>query len=297
MSASTKELMVDKQGFLDAAKGDRWGYGAAVLLLRMSRRLGDEPPELIVLDGGLAGLPAQVRYDDLAPHLTGRQRLAAIEALVGVGVRLAGGVLLAMAERLFMPHVPLEHAARRPTAELLNAFEGWVMRGKPGDDYVGEAFRYRSRFGTTWSSAGTDEEYQYLFEAMPSEGLCCALGEGRWRLAGHWQSFGRHLARRSEEWEILNDMDDRIDETIFVADPEGLPDARDSEATDAARGIVDSMRESCVDVILEDEDDALAALIDEVLPKLCERFGKLEPAHDEAAREIKQPKSVMGERA
>jgi hypothetical protein len=300
MSASTKGLMVDTQGFVDAATRDRWGYGAAVLLMKEMCPEAEWPATLPPGDLArlteLAGLPARLRYDDLAPRLGGRQRLAAIEALVGVDVRLAGGVLLAMAGRLFMPHVPLEHIARQPTADLLDAFEGWVMHGKPGDHYVGEAFRYRSRFGTTRTSAGTDEEYQYLFEAMPSEGLCRVLGEGLWGLAGHWCSFGRHLARRSEEWAVLDDVDDRIDETIFVADHEGLPAVgHDAEATEAARGIVDSMRESCIDVILEDGDDALDDLLDEVLPELCERFGTLERARDEAARKIKPLKSVMGE--
>lgn len=264
MSTDTGCLMVDTQRLVQAATEDGWGYAATRLLWALDGKPSDEWPSVIGPDT-LIELPAQWRYDDLAPKLDGRQRLAAVEAL-DVDVRLIGSVLLAMARRIFLPYLPAGHAASRPTNALLDAFEGWVIGNQPAEAYVGEAFRYRSRFGT-WSS-GTDKEYQYLFEAMPADGLCCALGEHRWRLARHWRSFARFLASDRLEWEVLDDMDERIDETVFVTTHGDLDLARDKEATEAAHQIVDSMREDCIDAVQDEWDPELTKLLDELLPAL-----------------------------
>lgn len=265
MSKNTKSLMVDTQRLVQAATEDGWGYAATRQLWALAGKPSDEWPG----PDTLIELPAQWRYDDLAPKLDGRQRLAAVEALVDVDVRLIGSVLLAMARRIFLPYLPAGHAASRPTNALLDAFEGWVIGNQPAEAYVGEAFRYRSRFGATWSSAGTDEKYQYLFEAMPADGLCCALGERRWRLADHWRSFARFLASDRREWEVLDDMDERIDETVFVTDGSGHLDRRaDFMATETAHQIVDSMREACIDAVQDEWDPELTKLLDELLPAL-----------------------------
>lgn len=264
MSTDTGCLMVDTQRLVQAATEDGWGYAATRLLWALAGKPSDEWPSVIGPDT-LIELPAQWRYDDLAPKLDERQRLAAVEAL-DVDVRLIGSVLLAMARRIFLPYLPAGHAASRPTKALLDAFEGWVIGSEPAETYVGEAFRYRSRFGT-WSS-GTDEKYQYLFEAMPADGLCCALGERRWRLARHWRSFALFLASDRLEWEVLDDMDERIDETVFVTTHGDLDLARDKEATEAAHQIVDSMREACIDAVQDEWDPKLTELLDELLPAL-----------------------------
>jgi hypothetical protein len=171
-------------------------------------------------------------------------------------------VLLAMARRLFLPELPAGHEARPPTEALLDTFEGWVLGNEPADRYVAEAFRYRSRFGTSFTAMGRDPQHEDLFEAMPAEGLCCALGESRWRLAHHWVSFGRYLAKQNQAWNGLTQARDAIDETVFVAfDP-----AADEQATVAAQGMIDELYDTEVDLALAARDDALLAVLADIEP-------------------------------
>ncbi len=208
-------------------------------------------------------LPAEADYLALRPHLSGRTLLDVVECLVGVDHRVGGVVLLGMAREMFAPHVPADHPAKQPTEALLTALMAYLLEEAPAEGYIGEAFRYRERFGTTASSAGTDMEFELLFEAMPSGGLCCPVGEGRWHLSMHWNSFGHWLARQCDEWLVLDEISEALDDFALV---DGNVVAGLEAADNVRCLILDERRETLVGLELDAYDDALVELIDRVLP-------------------------------
>ena len=208
-------------------------------------------------------LPSEMNYLELRPYLSGKALLDAIECLVGVDHRVAGMVLAAMAREMFLPHVPADHPAQQPSIELLNALMDYLLKKSPAEIYIGKAFCYRIQYGTTRSSAGTDTRFELLFEAMPSNGLCCPIGEGRWHLGMHWDSFGRYLACQRDGWQLLDAADAELDDCTLVDDDP----VADREAADRVRSmVIDPLREAMTEGELDDLEGDLCDLIDRVLP-------------------------------
>lgn len=255
------ELQVDVHELVQRAHRAGWGRKAITTVWAMAGQpvpAGHEE---------WARLPLEtVGYVALSRSLDGYMRLAAVDSLVGVdGVKTGGAVLLAMAQRIFLPHVPAEHAARQPTEALLAAFSGWLLDGEPAEKYLAEAYRYRSRFGTTCTAIGTDRAHEELFDAMPSGGLDHALGEGHWSLSCHWRGFGRFLAAQVADWKALEVLADEAHGIELVADDEHS----DEEAHDALDGLIDAQRDRCIEVALAPHDGALRELVDGMLVTLC----------------------------
>ncbi len=257
---SLKSLRVDVKALLKLAQQNEWFF---LFLKVMSKGTCDPFGNPAATVEFIKALPAEADYLELRSQLSGKALLDMIECLLGVDHRVSGLVLLGMARELFTPHVPETHPAAQPTAELLNVLRAYLLEEAPAEAYIGEAFRYRSQFGTTISSAGTDTEFELLFEAMPSNGLCCPVGEGRWHLTMHLESFGRWLASQRGEWRLLDDIDDQLDDYELVEDDP----AADREAADNVRArILDVHREALIEAELDDYADALETLIDRILP-------------------------------
>jgi len=256
-----EELQVDAARFVERAEQAGWGWQAQCVLWGVSAKPVPQDIE------AWRALPMQaVPYGVLAPRLDGGMRLAAVDALTDVdGVRAGGAVLLAMAKHIFLPQVPTEHAARQPTEALLAALADYVFGGAHAEHYLGEAFRYRSRFGTSMTAIGDDPSYEHLFEAMPADGLDCALGLGHWDLAGHWRSFGRHLAKQGADWQALEALYEAARETELVSEDE----AGDDEAHAGLEAMIEVQQDGYVDRALSAHDATLRALVDELLDTVC----------------------------
>lgn len=256
-----EELQVDAARFVERARQAGWGWQAMCVLWGVSGKPAPQDSE------AWAVLPLQtVRYDTLAPRLDGGMRLAAVDALVDVdGVKTGGVVLLAMANRVFLPQLPAEHAARKPTEALLAALAEYLLDGEPAERYMAEAFRYRSRFGTSMTAIGDDPCYEQLFEAMPGEGLDCALGMGHWDLSGRWRSFGRHLAKQGADWQALEELYQEAGATELVSEDE----ASDDEAHAGLEAIIEELQDGYVRRALSAHDAALRALVDALLDTVC----------------------------
>ena len=257
---SLKSLRVDVRALLKLAQLNGW---LLPFLHAFSKGTDDYFASPGVTKACIETLPAEADYLELRSHLSGKALLDLIECLLGVDHRVGGLVLLGMARELFAPFVPADHPAKQPTEMLLTALMSYLLKEAPAEGYIGEAFRYRSQFGTTFSSAGTDSEFELLFEAMPSGGLCCPVGEGRWHLSLHWDSFGRYLVSQRDECRLLNDIDEELSDCELV---EGDV-AAGREAADNVRSmILERHREALLEGELEDYDSDLAALIDRILP-------------------------------
>ncbi|SIQ95287.1 hypothetical protein SAMN05421829_108128 [Aromatoleum tolulyticum] len=257
------ELRVDVIRLCERAVYAGWGLHVLRALWAMAEQPVPEKEE------DRLNLPMQsVSYEALCLRLNGYMRLAAVDSLANLSdadrVKVGGVILLAMANRIFLPHVPAEHAARQPTEALLGHFSAWLVDGAPAEQYVAEAYRYRSRFGTTVTAIRTDPEYEELFDAMPSAGLDYAMGEGHWDLSSHWHGFGRFLAAQGADWQALRVLEQKADGVEFVSDDEYGND----EAHAALLGLLDAQRDGYVDVALKPHDAALAELVDGVLATL-----------------------------
>lgn len=163
----------------------------------------------------LACLPDSFGLAELAAAADPTVHLTLVDSLVGdANVRTAGRLLVDMAYSIYLPRLPAEHPGRVATLQLLDKLAAWLDFDRPGsaEAYIAEAFRYRSAYGTTITSLGTDPTYQWLFEAMPSNGLDCVLGQGMWHLDGSWRSFCRHEASTEGDWQMLDDMTEVLKE-------------------------------------------------------------------------------------
>ena len=256
-----EELQVDVARFVERARQAGWGWQAQCVLWGVSGKPAPQDIEAWRV------LPMQaVPYEVLAPRLDGGMRLAAVDALMDVdGVKTGGAVLLAMANRLFLPQVPAGHAARKPTEALLAALAGYLFDGEPAEHYLAEAFRYRSRFGTSMTAIGGDPSFEHLFEAMPGDGLDCVLGLGHWDLSGHWRSFGRHLAKQGADWQALEELYEEARETELVSEDA----AGDDEAHSELAALIEAQQDSYIARALEAHDAALCALVDGLLDTVC----------------------------
>lgn len=256
-----EELQVDVARFVENVQrpGGRWH--ARCVLWSVSGKAAPQEIE------AWRELPMQtVPYDVLALRLDGGMRLAAVDALADVdGVKTGGAVLLAMANRLFLPQVPAEHAARKPTEALLVALAGYLFDGEPAEHYLAEASRYRSRFGTSMTAIGGDPSFEHLFEAMPGDGLDCVLGLGHWGLLGYWRSFGRHLAKQGADWQAIEALYQEARETELVS----ADAASDEEAHSELAALIEAQQDSYIDRALGAHDAALCALVDCVLGTGC----------------------------
>lgn len=257
---SLNTLRVDVKALLKLARQNGWIFQ---FFNAMSKGAYDPFSNPVTTQAFFESLPAEADYRELRPQLSGKALLDLIECLLGVDHRVGGLVFFGMARELFAPHIPADHPAQQPTEDLLTALMAYLLEEAPAERYIGEAFRYRSQYGTTSSSAGTDSVFELLFEAMPSNGLCCPVGEGRWHLSMHWNSFGYYLAGQRDEWRLLDDIDEALDDYELV---EGDV-AAGREATDNVRSkVLEQYREALLEGALENYDEALAALIDRVLP-------------------------------
>lgn len=256
------KLKVSVKPLIELARPNGWGLECLTILWGMAnRKLPDSPVEW-------DKLPMQsVRYLDLKARLTGARQLDAVESLLDMDTAEASGaVLLAMANEIFMPQVPAWHAARQPSADLLSQLSGYLFHAQPAEGYIGEAFRYRSRFGTTCTAIGEDPEFEMLFEAMPADGLDCAVGEKRWGLGRHWQSFGRFLARQRADWQALEQLESSVQGIELVS---GDPHS-DEEAHDNLGDLIDGQRDRYIREALSQYDAQLVSLIESLLVELCE---------------------------
>lgn len=254
------ELQVNVRALMD--KSARHGWGAACLSTLSKimgvRLLGENPI-------ALEALPKVLPYSALRAKIGGCRLLDLVECLEGTdGVRTGGVLLLAMSNTVFMPHVPAEHPARKPAEALLDSLQNYLLHGEPAEIYIGEAFRFRSAYGTSHTALGTDPDFELLFEALPANGLDCAIGEGCWDLTMHWQSFGLYLASRREGWKALSGVVEDLAERVLVAD--------DSEANRAAFNSASMRIQDHMDAYVEQEleayDPQLEPLVDGILASL-----------------------------
>lgn len=253
-------LRVDVRALLRRARSNDWLYLFVSALAKVTGR----PMETPVLTQALIDeLPAEVGYLELRPRLSGALLLDLIECLVGVDHRVGGLVLLNMARELFAPQVSVVHPAKGPTDALLDDLQAYLLDEGSAEAYIGAAFRYRSQYGTTITAINTEPVLQFLFEAMPSGGLCCPIGEGRWHLVSHWQSFGRFLACQTEAWMLLDEIDDELADIDLVPGDENA----NCVAVDTIQTqIFDQHRDDIIGRELDDYVDDLNALIDRILP-------------------------------
>jgi hypothetical protein len=256
------ELKVSVKTLIGLARPNGWGYECLTILRKMANRKQPENP--VEWDQ----LPMQsVPYLDLKARLTGAQQLDAVESLLDMDTADASGaMLLSMSNEIFMPHVPEWHAARKPSADLLAQLSCYLFHAAPSEGYIGEAFRYRSRFGTTYTAIGEDLEFEMLFEAMPADGLDCAVGEGRWGLGRHWQSLGRFLARQKADWQALEQLENTVQGTELVS----CDTPADEEAHDNLGDLIDAQRDRYIREALSQYDAQLVNLIESLLVELCE---------------------------
>lgn len=257
---SLNTLRVDVKALLKLARLNGWFFRFFNV---MSKGACDPFSEPAATKAFIESLPAEADYRELRAQLSGKALLDLIECLLGVDHRVGGLVLLGMARELFAPLVPADHPAQQPTEALLTALMAYLLEEAPAEAYIGEAFRYRSQYGTTATSAGTDSVFELLFEAMPSGGLCCPVGEGRWHLSMHWDSFGRYLVSQRDEWRLLDDIDEALDDFDLV---EGDVAAGREAADNVRSQVLEQHREALLEGMLDDREEALAALIDRILP-------------------------------
>ncbi|MDD3326489.1 MAG: hypothetical protein PHW25_05315 [Zoogloea sp.] len=255
------ELQVDVKTLLERASEAGWRRDCLELLWNLAGAPMPANPsqwEAVPM--------AQVAYVSLAERLNGYARLAVVESLAGVEpLKVSGAVLLAMAREIFLPGVPEAHPAHAPTVALLMSFAGYLGGSATAEAYIAQAFHYRVRFGTTYSSLGTDPEHESLFEAMPASGLECAVALGRWGVSGHWHSFGRHLAAQGEAWQALKTLEEAVRDMELVSDDESA----DEEARESVYGLIDAQRDELVTAALAGFDRELAELVDTQVAIFC----------------------------
>lgn len=246
-------LQVNVKALMD--KANRHGWGATCQIL-MSKVAGVR---------GAGALPEVLPYVVLRGSVGGSHLLDLVECLEGVdGVRTGGVLLLALSNTVFMPMLPVDHPGRKAAEALLASLQNYLLHGEPAETYIGEAFRFRSAYGTSCTALGTDPAYELLFEALPGNGLDCAVGDGCWDLTMHWLSFGMHLASKREGWVELSGLVEDLMDTVLVAD--------DDEANRAALNSASMVIQYHMDAYVEDElqayDAAIETTVDGIMASL-----------------------------
>lgn len=204
-------------------------------------------------------LPERFDLATLMPVADPSIYLELIDALAGdAHVKQAGRLFLAMARRFYLPLLPSDHDGYAPAQGLLDALSAWIEGKGCAEDYVATAFRFRCQYGTTYSAMGNHPEYDFLFEALPSGGLDCALGEGCWNLASSWRSFCRHAASTDRDWELLDTLTDDLDAAGFS------PDVREAVLCE----VFDPMRETLTDGASDSYINELAKLVIAYFPQV-----------------------------
>lgn len=212
-------------------------------------------------EAAVGALPETVPYR-VARRLFGdRTLLIAVECLMNAGLNpliVSGKLLLAMARELFLPHLPTDHPGYPDTVLLLSALEGYLDGTVTAEAYIVEAYRYRSRYGTTRSSIGTDIDYEQLFEAMPSGGLDYVLGGEGWGLHRHLESYARFLSQADARHELLTALQARTTEDYLVEDNASA----DNEACHTLSSWLDEELEAMARAELDGLDTVVVELID-----------------------------------
>lgn len=256
---SLNPLRVNTRRLLNNALCGGWHSCCVKTLIQISGTADPFASELEMI----RRLPASFAFAALRDKVVAAQLLDVIDALeCNDTAPTSGRLLLAMASRFFLPKLPEEHLGYVLTAGLLAVLKDYLNGKVKAEAYIGSAYNYRSEYGTSITAAGTDSEYELLFEAMPANGLDCPAGSGCWNLAMHWQSFGRFLASRRDEWRLLDDIDDELDTVALLEDV-----AASREAAEAVRTqIIDLQRLALAEGELDALDDELEALIEQFFP-------------------------------
>lgn len=260
---SLNEMQVNVRSLIDKSSRHGWGYACLAALTQITGQqlltLPLDPKTLPSL------LPETVDYAELRPFVSGGHLLDLVECLEGVdAVRTGGVVLLSLANNVFLPHLPATHPARQPSEDLLASLRDYLLHGTPAETYIGTAFRFRSQYGTTCTAIGSDPAYEMLFDALPTAGLDCAIGENCWDLYMHWNSYGIWLASQDEGWKALCALEEDLLDEVLVA---GEDDA-DREARSNASQLIQSHRECYVEAALDDVAEQVENLVDEILASL-----------------------------
>lgn len=238
------DLQVNVKALMDKANRHGWGATCQILLPKVAGVRG------------MGALPEVLPYTVLRGSVGGARLLDLVECLEGVdGVRTGGVLLLALSNTVFMPRLPEDHPGRKPAEALLSSLQNYLLHGEPAETYIGEAFRFRSAYGTSCTALGTDPAYELLFEALPGNGLDCAVGDGCWDLTMHWLSFGMHLASKREGWVELSGLVEDLMETVLVAE--------DDEANRAALNSVSMVIQDHMDAYVGDELQAFDEVVED----------------------------------
>ncbi len=256
---ATSPARVNARRLLNNALNGGWRGACLNLLAALAGDVGPYAHEAQLI----RRLPADFAFADLRDKVTADQLLDVIDALECDDMALTSGNLLyLMAAKFFLPQLPAERPGYAETCSLMAVFHDYLVGKVKAEAYIGAAYNYRSDYGTTVTAAGTDSEYELLFDAMPAVGLDGPAGEGCWHLGRHWRTFGRFLAARRDEWRLLDDIDAQLDEVALLDDV-----AASLEAAAAVRTqIVDLQREVLVEIELDALGDALDALIEVFFP-------------------------------
>lgn len=237
-----------------------WGYSCRITLLRLAglRPASEEGIPAPITPEEMTKLPATFAYADLR-HFTGRALLDVADSLDDADpIKHGAGLLLALAREFFVPEIPQDHAGYMETLRLLRSVQAYLEGRIGAEAYMAAAFAYRSRFCTTWENDEKDPDFADLFDAMPSGGLESVIALNGWRVAGHWECFGRFLVRRLPEFRALDDLREAVEGTIFVEDDED----HDKEAEEAAQRMIDEEIAVYRSAMLEHFDERLAVVVD-----------------------------------
>ncbi|MBI5658079.1 MAG: hypothetical protein HZC43_00680 [Nitrosomonadales bacterium] len=258
------KTMINTERLLNLAKRHDWHYGALCLLLRASG-IREKQEGIIhpITDEEVGAIPETLAYDAIKQYgyLDGTDLLDIAESVHGVDPLKSGGYLLWMlAHKFFIPLIPKDHPGYMESLLLLRVFKAYIDGAAKAEAYISAAYRYRTTFCNVWGNKA-DPEYEHLFEAMPGGGLEIAIALGGWGLKSTWDCLGRHLARSQPAFELLEELHEGIDETIFV---EGDV-TRDGYATEAAHQLIDEQMGYLREAALEPFEDRLREIVDAFL--------------------------------
>lgn len=205
----------------------------------------------------LNAIPEAVPYDAL-PGMRGKILLDIAESIHGVDpLKSSGPLFHAMALEFFVPQIPKDHPGYIETLRLLRVFKAYNDGAANAETYIRAAYNHRTTFCNVWGNK-VEPDFEHLFEAMPNDGVETAIAMDGWALVSAWESFGRHLARSMPGFDLLEEIEDEIDGTIFVDDH----DEHDREATESAHVMIDGYKEYLRDEALERYEERLCAMVE-----------------------------------
>lgn len=256
-------ILINTSKLILLATSHRWGDYCKYFLCRIFGVI-DEPLRPVTTEE-VARLPATVDYAVFrCADLIGEQHLFDVaNAREGIDpVKDGGALMLALAQEFYLPEIPKEHPAYLETLRLLRLLSAYLEGRANAESFMQTAYLYRSQFGTDRDLLGSDPGYEDLFDAMPSGPLDDVIANG-WPLAASWKDFGRFLAWKSPEFDALEQVRERIEQSVFFVGDEFA--AINAEAREFAHGIVDHVMDVFESAALAEYDERLGALIDRVV--------------------------------